>query len=246
MSSDEVRQAEREASSGEAELLRRVKSGVAEFDPVELRRALVSPFVTERVIRALLADEEAIQLREVRRAVAAHPATPQAEALRVIATLYWSDLVALGRDMRARPPIRRAAHRVLVERYEGLAMGVRVAMARSAGAELLVHMRHDPEPRVIGAMLENPRLTEGLLLPLLASSRTPPKVLALVARTQQWVARYQVRRLLCRNRRTPPEVALSLLARLKKGDLAAIASDPSSRPEVRKRARLLRGRDSDS
>ena len=159
----------------------------------------------------------------------------------MIATLYWSDLVDLGRDMRARPPIRRAAHRVLTERYDGLAVGERVAIARRAGIELLSRVRHDPEPRVIQAMLDNPRLTEGLLVPTLVSGKTPPTVLSLVAHTERWVSRHEVRRMLCRNRKTPPEVVLPLLPRLKKGDLAAIAHDPSARPEVRKRADLLFG-----
>ncbi len=235
-----------EAGGGEARLLRRVEEGLESLDVVELRRFLRDPFMSERVIRAILADESAVSLREVRRLLAAHPATPPSEAQRMIATLYWVDLLELGRDMRARPPIRRAANQTLLERYDALAVGGRVAIARRAGTGLLARVGHDPEPRVIQAMLENPRLTEGTLVPLLASSRTPPVVLALVAHSERWVARYQVRRMICRNRRTPVEVALSLLPPLRKVDLATIANDPSIPSAVRQRAELLRGRDDDS
>lgn len=238
MSSEEATRTTREAAE-ETALLERVEAGVGELGAVELRRVLNSPFLTEGVIRALLADPKALELREVRLAIAAHPATPQAEAMRMLVTLSWKDLVGIGRDVRARPPVRRAAERVLLERYESYAAGVRAAIARSAGAELLSRVRHDPDPRVIGAMLENPRLTEGLLLPMLAGGRTSPEVLALVARTERWVSRYQVRRAVCRNRRAPLEVTLPLLPRLKKGDLAAIGNDPASPPEVRRRALLL-------
>lgn len=228
----------------EERVLERVRAGLAELDAAELNRLLVDPHLTARVIRAILADEAALKRRLVRRAIAAHRATPFAEAQRMISTLFWSDLVDLGRDTSVRPAVRRAANEALLERYEGLSIGERMAIARRAGMELLARVRHDPEPRVVAAMLDNPRLTEGTLLPVVASGRSSPKVLTTVAESSRWAARYQVRRLLCRNRKTPPKIALDLVARLKKADLAALASDPAVRPEVRRRAGLLLGRGS--
>jgi hypothetical protein len=92
-------------------------------------------------------------------------------------------------------------------------------------------------------MLDNPRLTESLLVPLLASDRTPPTVISIVCGSEKWISRYQVRKMVCRNRRTPSGIALGLLPRLKKVDLAAIQADPGIQQAVRKRARLLLGRD---
>lgn len=223
-------------------MLERVRDGLAELDVAELTRLLTNPHLTARVIRAILGDEEALKRRLVRRAIAAHRATPFAEAQRMIATLFWSDLVDLGRDVSVRPAVRRAANAALLERYEGLAVGERIAIVRRAGSELLARVRFDPEPRVVAAMLDNPRLTEGLLLPVLASTRSSARVLAVVGESRRWVARYQVRRLLCRHRKTPVKLALSLLPRLKKVDLAALENDPAAPLEVRRRARLLLGR----
>ena len=127
-------------------------------------------------------------------------------------------------------------------RYEGFAVGERVAIARRAGIELLSRIRHDPETRVIQAMLENPRLTEGTLMPLLASGAARPEVLRSIAANERWCARYEVRRLLCRHRRVPAEIVLPLLPTLKKGDLRAIESQPGLNPLVRQRAALLLGK----
>jgi hypothetical protein len=226
----------------EQELRSLVRSGFEGLGAADLRAVFSSPFLTEDVIREILAQPEALDNHEIRRALAAHRKTPVHEALRLVPTLYWSDLVDLGRDARARPQIRRAAHQAVFERYEGLAVGERVSIARRASVDLLSRVRHDPEPRVVQAMLENPRLTEGVLMPLMASGAARPDVLRVVAASERWVARYQVRRLLCRNRKTPRDVVLSLLPRLKKGDLRAIESDPSADQAVRKRAGLLLGR----
>lgn len=226
----------------EERMLQRVRSGLTGLDVAEITRLLTSPHLTARVVREILADEEALRRRLVRRGIAAHRVTPFAEAQRMIATLFWSDLVDLGRDMSVLPAVRRAANEALLERYEGLAIGERIAIVRRAGTELLQRVRFDPEPRVVAAMLDNPRLTEGLLLPVLASSRSSARVLAVVSRSPRWMARYQVRRLLCRHRKTPPKLALSLVSRLKKVDMAALESDPAVPLEVRRRARLLLGR----
>ena len=79
-------------------------------------------------------------------------------------------------------------------------------------------------------------------MPLLASGAARPDVLRSIAAAERWIARYQVRRLLCRNRKTPSDVVLPLLPRLKKGDLRALASDFALDPQVRKRAGLLLGK----
>lgn len=228
---------------GEEALARLLEEDVAALGPGELRRLLGEPLLTEEMIRRLLARQDLLEFQGVRRALVVHRNTPTAEAMRLVPTMFWSDLVAVGRDARARPTIRRAAHQALLERYEGLAVGERMAIARQAGPELLNRVRHDPEPRVVRAMLDNPRLTESLLVPLLASDRTPPTVLSIVCGSEKWISRYQVRKMVCRNRKSPSSLVLGLLPRLKKVDLAAIAADPGVPQAVRKRARLLLGRD---
>ena len=104
---------------------------------------------------------------------------------------------------------------------------------------MLSALRHDPTPKVIAALLENPRLTEGLLLPLVAAEGAQTGVLAVVAGNPKWSIRYPIRFALCQNSRTPLERVLALLPLLKRGDLSSLAANPHLRLPVRRRAQLL-------
>lgn len=217
-----------------------VAEQAALLEPRQARLALRNPFVTAQIVARLAAERRLAASYEVRREVVSHPVTPRALALDWVGGLFWPDLARVSRDPRVHPAVRRAADLALVDRLPGLAIGERTALARSAGAGVISHLRHDPTPRVTAALLDNPRLTEGLLMPLLASERAFPACLAAVA-ASRWGARPSVRSALARNPRTPLATALGILPMLRKGELRAIAIDPRLGEPVRRRARLLSG-----
>ncbi|MEM7048986.1 MAG: hypothetical protein AAF604_04970 [Acidobacteriota bacterium] len=205
------------------------------------RQALRNPFAGSEVIVALLRRPALRHVYELRRDIAFHPQTPEARALELLPTLFWRDLAALGTEMRVRPTLRRAADRHLIRRFTGLSLGEKIALAKRAGPVLMSHARSDPSPAVIAALLDNPRLTEGLLAPLLQREDVNPAVLEVIARSRRWGQRYGIRRALCSNRRTPLATALALLPLLKKADQRALARDRRAAPPVRRRAKLLAG-----
>lgn len=241
---DETSALVRIRQADEAALVELVLGGLEELDAAQLRALFLNPYLSEGIVRRILERPEQLEILTVRKALATHRRTPLPEALRLVPTLFWSDLIELGRDARVRPPVRRAAHQTLVERYDALAVGERIAIARRAGVEMLARIGLDPEPRVIQAMLENPRLIEGVVLGMAAGGATRPQTLAAVAASPKWSARPEVRRMLCRNRRTPLEVVLTLLTRLDKRDLERLEMLPGLDPEARRRARILLGKDS--
>ena len=224
------------------ELIELVGSHLAELDPIALRQLFRNPYLSRQVIELLLAERRLLAFHEVRKELARHPQTPEVRALRFVSGLFWRDLLELTNDTRTRPRLRRAAERHLVDRIPGLGAGEKVAIARRAGPLLVSQLRHDHEPRVVGALLENPRLTEGSLMPLVSSETAKPEVLALVARHPKWGTRYSIRVSLARNRRTPVQVTLSLLPLLKKQDLKGIEQDRRMSMAVRRRAAVLLGR----
>jgi hypothetical protein len=223
------------------ELLRLVGQHAQQLEVAAVRQALANPFAGREVIVLVAAQQRLLCSYEVRRELARHAAAPEAIALRFLSGLYWRDLVELGLDVRVRPVIRRGADLYLNQRLPSLAVGERMAVARRAGHGVLARLRHDPNPRVIAALLENPRLTEGMLAPLVRRSSTPPAILELVAENPRWGVRYPVRVGLARNPSTPQTTALGLLPSLKKGDQRAVAADRRLSPAVRRRARLLAG-----
>lgn len=227
----------REGNEGELDLL--LSERLEEIEPARVRHLFRNPFLTGVQIERLLDSHRLLSSYEVRMEAARHPRTPQLLALRFIPGLYWADLVRIGLDMRLHPIVRRAAETRLLERLPALSVGEKMAIARSAAPGVLAALRNDPTPKVIAALLENPRLTEGLLLPLLASERAQAAVLAVVAASPKWSVRYPIRLALCQNTRTPLERVLLLLPLLKRGDLESVAANPHLRLPVRRRAQLL-------
>jgi hypothetical protein len=230
----------REAAGPELEAL--VQERLAEIGPFEACQALRNPFADSALIEALALGAPALlRSYDFRREVALHPRAPEILALRFVPGLFWLDLVRLGLDVRVRPLVRRAGDLRLIERLPNLAAGERLALARRAGPAVLAHLRKDPSPRVIAAMLENPRLTEGILLPLLCGDEVSAPVLALIAANARFGNRYPVRLAVAKNPRTPAGVAMGLLPGLRKPDLGAVSTDSRLAPAVRRRARLLLG-----
>jgi len=227
--------------ANEEELTALIAARVGELDPRTARQAFRNPFLTGILIESLLAAPGLGAAYEVRREAALDPRTPRLLALRLVGGLYWVDLVRVGADTRLHPVVRRAADLRLIERLPGLAIGERMAVARGAGPAVIAAVRQDPTPRVIGALLDNPRLTEGLLMPLVASERAAPLVLSRVAASARWGVRATIRFALCRNPATPLPAALALLPMLARRELEAVASDARLLLPVRRRAQLLSG-----
>lgn len=234
---------ERLRAAAEEELADLIERFAAELEPPAARQAFRNPFLTGALIERLCAMPHLLGSYEIRREAAFHPRTPRVLALRFVPGLWWADLVRLGTDTRLHPVVRRAGDLRLIERLPGLAVGERMAVARSASPGVIAALRQDATPRVIQALLENPRLTEGLLMPLVAAETSSPRALAAVASSPRWASRPPVRAALCRNPATPLPTALGLLAMLAKRDQAAVAADPRLPLLLRRKAQLLSGSD---
>lgn len=230
------------AAADEEGLLEFVREHRGTLNGTLMRRLLRHPFLGTEAIQLLLEDRQIVGSYEVRRELAAHRHTPDARAMQLIATLYWRDLVSLSAEARVRPTVRRAAERRLADRLPGLAVGEKIAIARRCSSSLVSRIGQDPNHRVIQALLENPRLTEGVLLQLVSRDSARPEVLAMVARDRRWGVRYRLRVPICRNPNTPVATALTQLAALRKPDLRAVADDRRLAKAVRQRADLLLGR----
>lgn len=233
--------ARRLREAAEAELVALVDAHLERLDPPTARHLFRNPFLTGALIERLAAVPELAAACEIRREVARHPRAPRVLALRFVSGLHWADLLAVASEIRVHPVVRRAADQRLIDRLPGLSVGEKMAVARGGGVAVIAAIRVDPTPRVIGALLENPRLTEGHLVPLAASPAASPRVLALLAASPRWAVRSAIRSALCRNPATPLAASLPLLPLLSRRDLAAVASDERLLLPVRQRARLLGG-----
>lgn len=238
--SQELQRRLREA--GPDALLEILRSNLTQLDPPALRQLFRNPHLSRELIEMVMGERRLLAFQEVRRELAKHRQTPEVRALSLVSSLFWRDLLEISGDTQVRPRLRRAAERHLLNRLPGLGTGERATIARRAGPLLVSQIRGDTEPRVIAALLENPRLTEGALIPLVSSETAKPEILILVARNPKWGIRYPVRLSLARNRRTPVQTTLSILPQLKKVDLKVIERDRRLSMAIRRRAAVLLGR----
>jgi hypothetical protein len=227
--------------AGAAELAALVREHLAALDPSAVRQALHNPYCTAEIVEILAVQPRLVSFYEVRRELALHPQTPEPVALRLVPGLWWRDLMELGLDTRIRPRIRRVADQYLIIRLPELALGEKISLARRAAAGTLAQLRHDPHPGVISAMLDNPRLTEDILAPVVHAAGTPGPVLAAIAADRRWGTRPALQAALARHPNMPVAAALRLLPLLRKPDLRAVSHDIRVPEAMRQRARVLLG-----
>lgn len=228
-------------AAGGDELLDLLRRHAAEIDLAAALQALRNPFLGREGVERITEQKRLLGAYEVKRAIAMHPKTPEVLAMRFVPGLFWRDLVELGIETRVRPTVRRAADRTLAARLPGLAAGEKQAIARRASPRVLERLRHDPSPRVIRALMENPRATEGMILPMLAHDDCRPDVLQAVARSRRWGSRYEVRLAIARHPRALLSTALAQLPHLRKGDLRRLSAETRVPAAVRRRAEVLLG-----
>jgi hypothetical protein len=188
-----------------------------------LRRGERGDLSTED-IRALLRDPAARRLHVVRRALAAHPRTPRAEAMSLVPTLFWRDLAWISADARAHPAIRRAADQEILRRLAGLATSERVSLARISGPGTIAALRRSGEPPIVRALMRNRFAVEGDVVFMAITGRDPESLQA-IALDAVWGLRIAVRAAVVRNRSTPPELAGDLLAAIPLADLREICTE---------------------
>jgi hypothetical protein len=227
--------------AGCEELLRLVREHLAALEPPSARQVLHNPFCTAEIIEILAGQARLVSFYEVRRDLALQPRAPEPLALRLVPGLWWRDLMALSLDTRIRPLVRRAADQALTVRLPELALGEKINLARRAVGGVLSQLRHDPHPSVISALLDNPRLTEDILAPVVHGAATPGPVLAVIAGDRRWGTRPGLQAALARNPNTPQVAALRLLPLLRKPELRTVAHDVRVPEAVRLRARVLLG-----
>jgi len=95
------------------------------------------------------------------------------------------------------------------------------------------------DPEVLLAALENPALSESLLLRLLERKDAPSELLRRVAQRAEWIRSYPVKLRLARHPHTPRLIALACVRQLFLFDLARISLLPSAIAEVRRVAEDL-------
>jgi len=216
-----------------------VVENLSRFGERDVLQILRHPHLSDPVLTEILQAKAFVGLRSVRRALALHPATPRAEALRCLDDLTWRDLVLVSRETRTPPPVRRAANRKLLEALRRLSTGEKVALARLADRDLLVPLLEENDRRVLEALLRNTRLTADDLVRWITVGRAEGSTLEDLAADAAWSRRPPVRGALLRHRLLPRGAALSLLLSATRAEWLRLAEDETIHPLLSACARRL-------
>lgn len=120
-----------------------------------------------------------------------------------------------------------------------LTLGHRKTAARGPRSSVLDRILRDPDPRVVGEILRNPRLREAEVLAIASRRPCTEAVFSLLVRTGAWLRRPAVQRAVVRNPFAPPRLAAALAPLLRDPELEEIAKDEGLHPAVRDGALLV-------
>jgi hypothetical protein len=200
-------------------------------------------FVTPAILLAIAQNPRLTGHYAVRVRLVAHRQTPQAQSVKLIHYLHWFDLVRLSIEMMVPAPVRRAIDTQLLLRLQKLTLGERIASARRCSHALVKAFLTDSDLRVFETVLSNQRVREDDILAVIASRRTSPEQLRLIADDQKWSYRYAVRKALVLNPATPRSAAASQLRFLTPNDRRLIHSNPSTSTYLRRCIERLTAKD---
>jgi len=168
-----------------------------------------------------------------------NPKTPPRLALPLTPHLLWRSLADVAATPRLPSAVRFRAETTLKDQLPHLRLGERISLGRIATPPVLVALLADPDERVLGGCLQNPRLRESDLVQCLRRPEVTPSLMTVVADARRWRDSYAVRLELVLQPRCPLGVALAQISSLVPRDLRRVAQTEGLAPLVRIAAERL-------
>jgi hypothetical protein len=193
------------------------------------RRDLAQEVVLELAQHQAMRRSYTVQLALVR-----HPKTPRQVSLPLMKFLYVFDLLRVAQTPAVPADIKMVAEETVLKKIAGMPRGQRIALARRGTGRLASNVLINSDRQLIRAALDNPYLTEGQLLKVLAREDLPPAVVEQISQHPRWAKRYHLRLALIRNPLTPLARVLAFLPDMAVADLRDICLDHRMLPQVRK------------
>jgi hypothetical protein len=141
--------------------------------------------------------------RKVQLALVTHPRTPRFVSLPLLKHLHTFELMQVALTPAVAADVKAAADEAILHRRETISPGERLTLAKRASGRLAGALLLDPEPRVVEAALQNPQLTEALVVKALMKERGPQALAERVCQHSKWSLRREVQRALLRHPGTP-------------------------------------------
>ena len=218
MSEDEVREGKNGPPS---------TASVPPLTPAYLLRTAADPALTEdlalallkradlplEVIKQLAKNTNALKSRKVKITLAGHPHTPRHVSVPLARQFYTFDLMKVALSPTVPADVKVAIDDVLISRLKTVTTGERLTLARRASGRVAAALLLDVETigskitdaktearetRVMQTALENPRLTEALVVNSVLRPAATVALAHAVAQHPKWSCRREIRAALLR------------------------------------------------
>ena len=195
--------------------------------PADLLRTAADPALTEdfalallkhpdlppEVIEQLAKNTNALKSRKVKIALASHQHTPRHVSVPLARQFYTFDLMKVALSPTVPADVKVAVDDVLISRLKTVTVGERLTLARRASGRVAAALLLDVETistkitdaktiaretRVMQGALENPRLTEALVINSVLRPAASAALVHAVAQHSKWSCRREIRAALLR------------------------------------------------
>ena len=200
----------------------------------DLLRLLERKDLAHEVVHELAHHKEVRRSYTVQLALVRHPKAPRLVSLPLMKFLYVFDLLRVAQTPGVPADVKMVAEETILKKLGGMPRGERISLARRGTGRLAASLLLNPDLELIRAALDNPYLTEGHLLKVLAREGLPPAVVEQLPSTRDGRITTICVSALIRNPLTPLARVLAFLPDMAVTDLRDICLDHRMPQPVRK------------
>jgi hypothetical protein len=194
-----------EAADSAASLVEKSDSALTEDTSLALlKRSDLSPEEIEQLSK----NSAVMKSRNVKRAMVAHPRTPRYLAVSILRQLFTFDLMQVALLPTLAGDLKIAAEEALIKRLETLSSGEKLSLAKRASGRVAGALFAETDSRLIRAALENPRMTEALIIRALTRPNPTSALVLAVCNHAKWSLRRDICVALLRSEKTPMGFAM--------------------------------------
>jgi hypothetical protein len=230
---DQSRTLAERAQSRDPEELLAVASGHALSEEIALA-LLTRRDLPPNVIEAISKNPAVTKNRKVNLAIASHPRAPRHVSLPLTRYLYTFDLVKIALLPAVPADVKVAVDETIISRLEQISEGERLTLAKQASGRVAGALLLDRQERIVQAALNNPKMTEAIVIKALGDREATAAMVRLVCSHSQWSVRRDIRLALLRNQHTPLAQAIVFAASFPKHLVREVLSKSALRPEIKK------------
>jgi hypothetical protein len=185
------------------------------------------------VIEAISKNPSVAKQRKVNFAIASHPRAPRHVSLSLTRHLYTFELVKFALLPAVPADVKVGVDEAIIARLQQISEGERLTLAKQASGRVAGVLLLDAQKRVAAAALNNPKMTESILIKALARREIPAHTIHMLCGDPKWSLRRDIRLALLRNEYTPLAAAIQFVQGFPLPLVREVLGKSKLRPEIK-------------